>query len=182
MNKYSNKLLWYALYTYSNHEKKVQFYLDQRKIESFLPFKTEIRQWSDRKKKVVSPLFPGYLFVRIDKHHIWEVANLPGAIRLIGAGDTPESIPDKVIDSIQKIVSGKVEVGHLNMRKGEKVKVTAGPFAGVEGKFIKIGAKRMLVVEIELLKRSIILELDSLQIQRLEKIVIENNRQYSRAC
>ena len=56
---------WYAVYTTSRAEKKVKQRLDESGIENYLPLRTEIRIWSDRKKKVSLPLIPGYIFVRI---------------------------------------------------------------------------------------------------------------------
>ncbi len=170
MNNHENQ--WYALYTRSKHEKKVQFYLEQKDIETFLPMRMEIRQWSDRKKKVKAILFPNYIFVRTHPVNFWEITSLPGAIRLVGIGRTPSSIPDTVIDSIQKVVGGDtmIEVGSLNLSRKDKVRVTNGPFMGVEGRFVRLGVKNMLIIEIELLNRSIMLELSPGQVQKLEKL------------
>ena len=60
------KKLWYAIYVRSRHEKCVQTDLQNKGIESSLPFMKVTRQWSDRRKKVEVPLFRGYVFVCID--------------------------------------------------------------------------------------------------------------------
>ena len=58
---------WYALYTKPRKEQKVAQQLDQLGFTVYLPLKTELRQWSDRKKKVISPLFTSYVFIQIEE-------------------------------------------------------------------------------------------------------------------
>ncbi len=152
---------WYVIYTLSRHEKQVNQLLDRTRIESYLPMYTEIRQWSDRKKKVVLPLFPNYLFVCISSKDFWKVLKIDGVIKFVSDGVNPDTISNTIIQSIQKMVSGKVEVGNLQrIKKGEKVRVTSGPFLGLEGDFVRYGSKKLLTVNVDILNRSVMLEIN----------------------
>lgn len=159
--------LWYALYTISKHEKKICFYLDQKKIQSFLPMTTEIRQWSDRKKKLVLPLFPNYVFVHIRADQLWKVTDVPGAVKFVGIGKKPSPIPDKVIEALQRIQFEPVLVEDLNLHEGERVRITNGNFMGLEGKYIRAGAKKYLAIEVEIMNRSVLVEIEASQVERI---------------
>ena len=80
---------WYVVYTLSKHEKKVEKLLERKNIESYLPKRTIIRQWSDRKRKVEAPLFPNYLFVHIHPREFWKVLSTNGVIRFVCTGRSP---------------------------------------------------------------------------------------------
>jgi transcription antitermination factor NusG len=92
---------WYVLYLRSRYEKRVHEELQRRGIESFLPTIMEVRQWSDRKKKVEMPLFPGYDFVRIDLKERVRVLEVDGVVKFVSIGDSrPVPVPDKQIESL----------------------------------------------------------------------------------
>ncbi|MEO1515856.1 MAG: UpxY family transcription antiterminator [Bacteroidota bacterium] len=166
----TQKRQWYALYTLTQHERKVQMYLQRQNLESFLPMRTEVRQWSDRKKKVTTPLFPGYLFVKMYKHNFWTVDDIPGAIRLVGTRKSPTAISEDIIDSIQKMVLGNAMAEDIPMRAGEKIRMINGPFSGVEGTYLRRGTQNLLVVEIKLLRRSVSVEISPYDILKLEQL------------
>ena len=121
---------WYVLYTRSRHEKKVDTLLKQQNINSFFPQIKEIKQWSDRKKKMLVPLFPNYLFVQSDPRDFWKIKSTPGIVGFVG----------------QRAEKGPVPVS-------EKV-------TGVEGVFKEHCNKNMLVIEVELIQRSICVEIN----------------------
>lgn len=159
---------WYVLYTFSKHEKKVATNLARAGIESFLPLHTTVRQWSDRKRKVTLPLFPNYLFVKTNPYNFWRITDINGVIRFVSDGKTPVPVSQSTIQSVQKVVNGEFVLKDFLIGQGEKVKVVQGPFSGIEGKFVKYRNKNMLVIEIELIKRSIMLEVKPLQIQTIK--------------
>src|SRR5690242_12899225 len=76
---------WYVLYTKPRNEKKVAELLKQKGVDVFCPIKEEIRQWSDRKKKILEPVFKSYIFVRLSnyKENSIGVLTTPGAIRFL---------------------------------------------------------------------------------------------------
>ncbi len=158
---------WYVVYTLSKHEKQVEKLLSRACIESFLPLYTEIRQWSDRKKKVVLPLFPNYLFVHTNPKDFWKILSVNGVTKFVSDGVKPGTISNNVIRSIQGIVNSNAKVADLELKKGERVRAISGPFVGAEGNLIRYDRKNILVINIELLHRSVLLEIDRHQVERV---------------
>ncbi|OPY11390.1 MAG: hypothetical protein A4E66_01376 [Syntrophus sp. PtaB.Bin001] len=165
---------WYAIHTRSRHEDKVYAGLVQKSISTFLP---KIEVWSrrkDRRKKIMIPLFPGYLFVELislDNQTKLEVLKTFGVVRILGkpTGSEPIAVPDDRIDAIRRIVESKVEVQSLQYpHVGEAARIVEGPFQGIEGTVIHTDfEKDLFVVTIELLQRSVAIKLDSSQIEKI---------------
>ncbi|MHB8907494.1 MAG: transcription termination/antitermination protein NusG [Syntrophales bacterium] len=165
---------WYAVHTRSRHEDRVCLGLTQKAFHAFLP-KMEV--WSarkDRRKRIMIPMFPGYLFVELsslDNVTKVDVLKTFGVVRILGKprGAEPLPIPDEKIDAIQRIVRSKVEVQQFQYPKvGEPARITDGPFKGVEGLVIKTDyEKELFVIAIELLQRSVAIKLEGFQIARL---------------
>ena len=92
---------WYAAYTRPNHEKKVAEQLDLRNIEQLLPLYSSIRQWKDRKVRLMRPLFPGYVFVRMSLQKRLQVLEVPGIASLVGFGSQPVCMPEEDIQFLR---------------------------------------------------------------------------------
>jgi transcription antitermination factor NusG len=133
--------------------------------------------WSkrkDRRKKILIPMFPGYIFVELhslDNVTKVDVLKTFGVVRILGKprGAEPLPIPDEKIDAIQRIVQSRVEVQQFQYPKvGEPARIIDGPFQGVEGLVLKTDyQKELFVVAIELLQRSVAIKLEGFQITRL---------------
>ena len=120
---------WYAVYTTSRAEKKVKQRLDESGIENYLPLRTEIRIWSDRKKKVSLPLIPGYIFVRIAVEDMLKILNIPGVVTFLREKSVPAAIPDDQIHRLRMIVEhafDEVEFLTSHVNVGDKVRVKQG--------------------------------------------------------
>src|SRR5690554_2457250 len=97
------KKRWLAVYVNMHHEKKVRSRLSALGIENFLPVQTEIRQWSDRKKKIEKILIPMMIFVRVDTEEQRIVITQPSVIRyLVLRGEhSPTVIPDEQMEKFR---------------------------------------------------------------------------------
>ena len=150
---------WYALHVRSNFERQVVTFLRGRRgPETFLPtYRTRSRR-PDAVGPVERPLFPGYLFVRLETFDAARVAVLqaPGVVRLVEFGGRAAPVEDEVIGSLRIIVSGSEEARpHPPLREGHVVRVVGGPFAGAVGRLTRgRGRKPRLVVTIEILGRA----------------------------
>jgi transcription elongation factor/antiterminator RfaH len=146
--------LWYVLHTKSRHENVVYDGLLKKSMEAFLP-KVRVRsRRRDRKAMIQVPLFPGYLFIKTDlhPHHHLEVVKTVGAVRLIGSKQGPVPVPDETVESLKIMVAAGSPVTTGNrLRRGDRVMVVSGPFAGVVGTFVRYGGKGRVVVNIEAL-------------------------------
>jgi len=145
---------WYVLHTKSRFENVVNEGLIKKSIEVFLP-KVRVRsKRRDRKVMIRAPLFPGYLFVKTELNpyeHI-EIVKTVGAVRLIGNKDGPIPVPSETVQSLKIMVKGSNTVlTGARFKKGDRVMVVYGPFAGVVGTFARYRGKGRVVVNIEAL-------------------------------
>ncbi len=165
---------WYAVHTRSRHEDKAYAGLVQKTITTFLP---KIEVWSsrkDRRKKIMIPLFPGYLFVELlslDNQTKLDVLKTFGVVRILGkpTGSEPIAVPDEKIEAIRRIVESKVEVQNLSYPQvGEAARIVDGPFKGIEGTVLNTDfEKDLFVITIELLQRSVAIKLEGSQIEKI---------------
>jgi transcription antitermination factor NusG len=165
---------WYVVHTRSRHEYKANSGLVQKNLTTFLP---EIELWSkrkDRKKKIFSPLFPGYLFTEIpflDNEIKLAILKTAGVVRILGKNEKSEPIPvpDSKIDAIRRLVNTKTEIFTMQFpQDGEPARIMDGPFAGIEGIVISSNVeKELFVISIDLLQRSVAIKLKGFQISKL---------------
>jgi transcriptional antiterminator NusG len=156
---------WFALWVRSHFEQLVHDQLAAKGLRVFLP---TIKTWSRRggKRHVVPlPMFPGYLFLHhaVDKHGYVQVLQTRGVVRILGERwDRLAPIDDAEIEAVQRLVTTDVHVmPHPYLREGHRVRLTDGPLSGVEGVLQEVKAgKGLLVVSVELLRRSVAVEVD----------------------
>jgi len=156
---------WYCIHTRSRHEDAVYHRLSDKKFQAFLP-KMEV--WSkrrDRRKKIQKALFPGYLFVyeNLNPRLGLEILKTPGVVKILGNEAGPVPVPDAQIESIKKVLNGKAAVSPFPyLKEGQLIRVVDGPLKGCEGFLVKIKEeKEKLVISIDLLRRSVSVEIES---------------------
>jgi transcriptional antiterminator NusG len=150
---------WYAAHVRSNFERQVvQFLGGRRGPETFLPTYRVKSRRADAPALIERPLFPGYVFVRLESLDRPRIAVLqaPGIVRLVEFGGRLATIDDEVIESLRIIAAGPaVARPHPLLREGQAVRVVDGPFAGAVGRLSRAqGRKPHLVVTLEILGRA----------------------------
>jgi transcriptional antiterminator NusG len=156
---------WYALYTRYRCEQLVYNQLATKGFHVFLP---KLDVWSRRagQRHLISvPMFPSYLFLRyaMDKQGYIEVRKARGLIRILGERwDRLSVVPDVKIEAIQKVLRARLPVlPHPYLKEGQRVRITCGPLAGAEGILVHSKpAKGLLVLSVDLLRRSVAVEVD----------------------
>ena len=155
-------LPWFAVRVKSNYEKPVSTILRGKGFEEFLPTYRARRQWSDRIKVLDLPLFPGYLFCRIDLSRRLPLLTTPGVLYLVGKARTPEPVDDTEVMAIQSVVrSGLPALPWPSVVVGQKVRLERGPLRGIEGVVAKIADQHRIYVNATLLQRSVSVQVDS---------------------
>jgi transcription antitermination factor NusG len=157
---------WYALYTRSHCE---QLVYDQLVARGFCAFLPKMDVWSRRggiQHRIASPMFPSYLFLHhaLDKVSFIEVCKARGLVRILGERwDRLSPVPDSEIEAIQRVLCAELPViAYPYLRTGQRVRITDGPLSGVEGILVKSKpSKGLLVLSIDLLRRSIAVEVDA---------------------
>lgn len=159
---------WYAIYTRSRHELYVKRQLDHKGISNLLPLYAKVSQWKDRKKEIQLPLFPGYLFVQIPLLDRMAVLTTFGVVYIVGDGSAPLPVPEENIDSIQAFLTQGVKCDpHPYLNVGNRVRITEGPLSGIEGILIRKKKRTLLVVSVDLIQRSVSVEIESWKIERV---------------
>ncbi len=152
---------WFALRVKSNCEKTVAAIARHKGFEEFLPLYECRTQWSDRIKSAEMPLFPGYIFCRIDPQFRLPILTIPGALHFIGIGKVPVPIDDSEIVAIQNAVqSGLPIVPWEYLDAGQLARVEHGPLAGLEAILIRTCKRYRIIVSVSMLKRSVALDID----------------------
>ena len=140
--------------------------LQKRNIKTFLPLRKSINKWKDRKKTVYTPLFPGYLFVNIAEESIYEVLNTRNVIRLLGNSNGPLSVPEAPIESVRQLIHSDLFFEpYPYLQEGREVVITDGPLEGFKGKIIDKKGHSKLVLCIDLIRRSVSVEIDIDQVE-----------------
>ncbi len=162
---------WYAIYTQSRHEQKVCERFTRKEIETFLPL---VERWSrrrDRRKRINLPLFPGYLFVhsKMDAYAHLEILKIDGVVRILGNDGKLIPIPDEQIFAIQALIKNGMAITPFPyLKEGMRVRVVNGPLIGIEGILLKTRPqKHRLVISVNLLKESVSVEIDELDVEAL---------------
>jgi transcription antitermination factor NusG len=154
---------WYALQVRSQFEKTAVSILSSKGYETFLPLYRSQRIWSDRKKELELPLFPGYLFCKIDlENSDVRVITTAGVIAIIGYGRNPVAIDEGEVQALQRVIETQLEIAPAPFYQvGDRVRIEQGPLAGIEGILVSVKNTHRLVISITLLRRSVSVEVDS---------------------
>jgi len=161
-------LSWYAVQTRSRHEKMVAQQLKGQGFITFLPLSTELREWSDRQKRVEFPLFPGYAFVRFSygPQERLRVLRTEGVVNFVGTAGHGIPIPDRQIEHVQTLLANKIPFeNHPFLKAGQRVRVRGGALNGTEGILVRQDADRMLVISVELIQRSLSIRLQGYEVE-----------------
>jgi transcription antitermination factor NusG len=152
---------WHAIFTRHQHEKAVASALSCKGHEVYLPLYVSARRWQDRIKRLSLPLFPGYVFVREGLDRQFQIVTTPGVISVVGWGGRPAIVPQDQLNAVRRIVEGRYPVEACRyLECGDRVRVKAGPLAGVEGILTRKKGLTRLVVSMDLLGRSAAVEID----------------------
>ena len=139
---------WYVIYTKPKSEIKTANRLERLGVEVFCPVQEEIRQWSDRKKKVVVPLFTSYLFVNLEEKNRSIVFDVPGVNNYLFWLGKPAIVRENEITVIKSWLEDdlieEVKVSHL--KPGDNIMIKRGAFKNKEAIVQKIGKKRCKLV------------------------------------
>jgi len=152
---------WYVLFVRSNQEKRVALHLRDREVEHFLPAYESVRQWRDRKVKLLNPLFPGYVFVRLPLTERLRAISVPNVVNLVGTRDIPSVISDEEIDWIKRGIESGSARPESHLKAGSRVVIKAGPMAGMEGILLRTQNSTRILISLNSISRAFTVEVDA---------------------
>lgn len=158
---------WFAVFTKSHHEKCVAQHFALREIENFLPLYSEVHHWTNRRKTSVElPLFPNYLFVRIQGGERAPVLRVPGVLSIVG-GPQPTELSEFEIEALRSGLRHCRVEPHAYLVVGDRVRIKAGPLCGMHGILIRKKSSLRVVLSISEIGRSLAVEVDVADIERV---------------
>lgn len=161
MRIHTHQWPWFALLVRAGAEKTTTLLLENAGYECFCPSSNGNSQWSDQAKEVSLPLFPGYVFCRMNPNNRLPVLLTPGVIQIAGIGKNPVPVNENEIVAIQR-----AEKTHLPMMPwpylaiGQVARIEEGPLRGLTGFVVKIKFGFKLVLSVSMLQRSVAVEID----------------------
>ena len=167
-----NSAQWYAIHTRSHFEQKVFDGFRSKSIETFLPKMEVMSRRKDRRKKILVPLLPGYVFVQYDLNPeiYWDIVKTVGVVRMIGFEGKPTPAREEEIQSLM-ILDGtnRTVQNRTFMKRGDTVMIMEGPLKGLVGFYVRHkGQTEKVVVNLELLHRSLAVEIEDWALEKVQ--------------
>ena len=161
---------WFAAYTSPRHEKRVGQHLDIRQIEHFLPLYRTHRKWSDGSRVTLDlPLFPSYIFVRIQRMQRVGVLEVPGVVAFVdGTGGEPASLPNAEIDALRSGITLRNAQPHPLLKVGQRARIRSGAFAGMTGIVVRMKYSYRIVLTLDSIIQSFAVEVDGEELEILD--------------
>jgi transcription antitermination factor NusG len=152
---------WFAIQVRTSREKMAKSFLENAGFECFLPVAKSSHRWSDRVKEFEIPLFPGYLFCRMNPQNRLPVLMAPGVIQIVGVGKTPLPVAEEELEAIRRATqSGAGTMPWPYLQVGNVASIEDGPLKGMTGIIVKIKSGLKLVLSVSLLQRSVAVEIE----------------------
>jgi transcription antitermination factor NusG len=161
---------WFAVYTTPRHEKRVSQYLSQRGIVHYLPLYHVRRKWRDGSTVTLDlPLFPGYIFVHIERRERVRVLEVPGVLTIVGGtGRQPASLPEAEIDALRLGLHLRRAEPHPLLTIGQRARIRSGALAGMEGVVVRKKNSLRVVLTVDLIMQSVAVEVDGSELETLD--------------
>jgi transcription antitermination factor NusG len=161
---------WLVFYTKSRHEEKVRNLLQRRGYEVFMPMQKVVRQWSDRKKTLMVPLFNSYIFVNDLEAGIAEIVTTPGIAWNVRLNGKPAVLHPHEFDAIQRFLATGLFVEamqEVDLHAGDRVVVTEGALKGMEGHLIQTPDGEKFTVSLATLGNHLLVTVDARALKRV---------------
>jgi transcription antitermination factor NusG len=160
---------WFAAYTTPRHEKAVVRQLEARHVESFLPLYSSARRWKNGCRVTIArPLFPSYVFVRVNRLDSVKILQIPGVLSIVSAGREPAALPCAEIESLRAGLPRRQFEPHPYLVAGEKVRIIAGSFEGMVGILLRKKNDLRVVLTLDLIRQSVAVEIGIDEIEPLK--------------
>jgi transcription antitermination factor NusG len=161
---------WFAVYTSPRHEKRVSEYLKMREIEHYLPIYQVRRKWRNGLTVTLDlPLFPGYLFVYIERSERVRVLEAPGVLSFVGGtGGKPAPLPETEIDALRAGLPLRHAEPHPLLIVGQRARICSGPLSGMDGVVVRKKNSLRVVLTVDMIMQSVSVEVDASELECLD--------------
>jgi len=172
---------WFAVRVKPKHEKNVSKLLEYKDMESFLPLYRGRRQWSDRSCELHLPLFPGYVFAKLNaSRRTTPILATPGVFDIVRFGRDLAVVNAEEIAALQNLMrSGLPSEPWPYLEEGQEVEIEDGPLVGCRGQIVEIKKQPRLVLAVTMLCRAVLVELDRTWVRGITSHPISKKSKYS---
>ena len=151
---------WYAAYTCSCQEKRVALHLAAHDIEYFLPVHRSLHLWRNGLRVMIEkPLFPSYVFVKIEKSARVRVLQIPGVHSIVSTGREPAALLGEEIEALRQGLHLLNAEPHRYLNVGDRARILRGPLAGMTGIVQRRKNGCRLVISLDLIMKSFSVEI-----------------------
>ena len=161
---FPDPLAWYAFYTRARHEQRVDLRLRHLGFDTFLPKILVQRQWRDRKKMIEWPLFPGYIFVRGTPYDVRKIVATAGVVSVVRTNGEATPVSVRELENVRRLIEALLASGtvaeRVPLQPGTLVRVSDGPFKGVEGLIVEQRNRRRFVVQLTAIGEGLVVVAD----------------------
>jgi transcription antitermination factor NusG len=159
---------WYAAYTCSCQERRVALHLAAHNIEYFLPVHRSLNLWKNGLRVTIEkPLFPSYVFVKIEKSARVRVLQIPGVHSIVSTGREPAALPGEEIEALRQGLHFLHAEPHPYLNVGDRARILRGPLAGMTGIVLRRKNGCRLVVSLDLIMKSFSVEIAATDLESL---------------
>jgi transcription antitermination factor NusG len=167
---------WFAAHTGSCQEKRVAQHLSARNIEFFLPVYRSVSCWKNGLRVTIErPMFPGYVFVKIERSARIRVVELPGVRSIVGAGREPIPLPREEIEALRQGLHLFNAEPHPYLNVGDRATICTGPLAGITGIVVRKRNGYRFVLSVDLIMKSVSVEVDGRVLERFPPLASIRN-------
>ncbi|MGA9567984.1 MAG: transcription termination/antitermination NusG family protein [Candidatus Korobacteraceae bacterium] len=157
---------WLAAFTKARHEATVARQLEGKAVAHLLPTYLRSSRWSDRIKRTISPLFPGYVFVHVNEDERLRVLQTAGVASIVSVAGRPAPLREEDVVMLRECTARPRQFEpHPFLRLGQRVRVRQGPFAGWEGILTQKKNATRLVISMEQIMQSVSVDLDGADVE-----------------
>jgi transcription antitermination factor NusG len=154
-------VVWFAVQVKQRYERIAATALSSKGFATYVPLYERRRQWWDRAKTMQLPLFPGYVFSSFDPAHRMPILTSPGVIGVVSCGRIPAPVDEAELAAVRAIVDSSLQAEPWEyLNSGQRVRIHAGALRGIEGIVVECKNRGRLIVSIDLLQRSVAVEID----------------------
>jgi transcription antitermination factor NusG len=162
---------WFALIIHQYKREQCEQMLSSMGYEIFSPCFQTIKDWSDRRKRVDVPLFPGYIFCCFNPQFRLPLLQIPGVLGIVSSGKQFLEVDANELEAIKRAMTGELPVEpYPFMTPGQKVKVIHGPLRGVQGVLLRTKAESRLLLSVAILNRCVSVEVQAGHLAALDHI------------
>ena len=157
--------LWYAIHTKPRQEEHAAEHLRRQEFEVYLPKIKQARRFRQRWRDTIEPLFPRYLFIRLDlgSDNVAPIRSTRGVSKLVSFNGLPATVPEPLIDALIESAdpdSGLLPPHEDRFKPGATVTIVNGPLAGLEAIFEAHDGEARSIILLELLGKTRQLKID----------------------